>query len=115
MAVRSEYRAFVEDQLGRIVRLRSRPMFGGVGFYADDVFFGFLDDDAMYFKVDETSRAQYEARGMKPFLVPGETMSSYYRVPDDLIDDPEELRRWTDEAVASAVRTKGRKKPRKKR
>jgi DNA transformation protein len=115
MAVSSEYRAFVEGQLGRIVRLRSRPMFGGVGFYADDVFFGFLDDDAMYFNVDETTRPRYEARGMTPFLASGETMSSYYRVPDDLIDDPEELRRWTDEAVAAAVRTKGRKKARKKR
>lgn len=112
MSVTPAYRAYVEDQLGRIVRLRSRLMFGGVGLYADDLFFGLLDDDRMYFKVDATTRPRYEARGMTPFLPGDETTSSYYRVPDDLIDDLDELRSWTDEAVEVARRAKERKAPR---
>ena len=109
MPVSAHYRAYVEDQLGRIVRLRSRPMFGGVGLYADDLFFGLLDDDRMYFKVDEATRPGYEARGMTPFVAGGETMSGYYRVPGDLIDDLDELRSWAEGAVEVARRAKGRK------
>jgi DNA transformation protein len=102
-------RAWVEDQLGRVVKLRSRPMFGGVGFYADDLFFGFLDRQGMlYFKVDDASRPLYESHGMEPFLAPGETMSTYYRVPEGLLEDPDELSRKIQGAVGAARRAKRR-------
>ena len=112
MAVSPEHRAFVEDQLGRVVRLRSRAMFGGVGLYADDVFFALIDDDIVYFKVDDATRPRYEARGMTPFQPPGEVSFSYYRVPGEVLEDVDELRGWVEEAVEAARRSKRRaKKP----
>lgn len=108
MAVSAEYRAFVEDQLGRIVRLRSRPMFGGIGLYADDLFFALLDDDVLYFKVDDATRPGYVARGMPPFQPPGEISMGYYRVPGGALEDIEELRSWAEEAVEVARRAKQR-------
>jgi DNA transformation protein len=107
MAVTSNFRAFVEDQLGRVVKLRSRAMFGGVGLYADDVFFALLDDDVLYFKVDDATRPRYEARGMKPFQPPGEISFSYFRVPGGVLEDVEELRGWAEEAVEAARRSRG--------
>lgn len=100
-------RRWVEDQLGRVVPLRSRAMFGGVGFYADDLFFGFFDrEGTLYFKVDDATRPQYESRGMRPFLGPKDTMSSYYGVPEGLLEDLEELEEWVEGAIAAARRAK---------
>jgi DNA transformation protein len=41
-------------------------MFGGVGIYAAELFFALLDDDTLYFKVDDATRPQFESRGMTP-------------------------------------------------
>jgi DNA transformation protein len=104
--VSPEYRAYVEDQLGRFVRLRSRRMFGGVGLYADDLFFALIDDDVLYLKVDDATRPRYETRGMAPFRPTDEMSMSYYPLPGGVLDDPEELRSWADEAVEVARRAK---------
>ena len=88
-------------------------MFGGVGIYAGDLFFALMDDDLVYFKVDAQNRPAYEARGMGPFMpdgAGGEVMQ-YYQVPEDVLEDPEELAAWMDSAVEVARRKKaGRKK-----
>jgi DNA transformation protein and related proteins len=81
-------------------------MFGGVGIYAGDRFFALIADDTLYFKVDESNRADFEARGMGPFRPygeHGETMQ-YYQVPVDLLEDTEALRSWAEKAIAVANR-----------
>jgi DNA transformation protein len=109
MPVSASVRAFVLDQLGRIVpRIRGRSMFGGVGIYASEHFFALIADDTLYLKVDDSNRADYVARGIGPFRpygVRGETMG-YYPVPADLLDDAEALRPWVEKAIAVARRPK---------
>ena len=58
-------------------------MFGGVGIYAAELFFALLDDDTLYFKVDDVTRPQFESRGMTPFRPYGEEgeVMGYYEVP----------------------------------
>jgi len=34
-------------------------MFGGVGIYCGDLFFGLIDDDTLYFKVDDSNRSDF--------------------------------------------------------
>jgi DNA transformation protein len=87
-------------------------MFGGVGIYADELFFALIADDGLYFKVDDSTRGDFEARGSGPFQPygeDGETMG-YYRVPEDLLEDPEELRAWAERAIEVARRVKGRRR-----
>ena len=109
MSVSPSYRTFVLEQLGRCgLRVRARSMFGGVGLYADELFFALLADDALYFKVDDTNRPDYEARGLDPFRPygeQGETMG-YFRVAEDLLEDPDELRTWAEKSVAVARRAR---------
>jgi DNA transformation protein len=111
MAVSQSFRTFILEQLGRTVTgIRARNMFGGVGIYGAEFFFALLDDDTLYFKVDESNRPDFEARGMGPFQPygqDGETMG-YYRVPDDLLEDPEVLGQWAEKAIAAARRAKAR-------
>jgi DNA transformation protein len=107
MPVSASFRTFIVDQLGRVVpRVRTRSMFGGVGIYAGELFFALIADDTLYFKIDETNRADFEARGMGPFRPYGENSEGmrYYRVPDELLEDPEALRPWVEKAIAVAGR-----------
>jgi DNA transformation protein and related proteins len=84
-------------------------MFGGVGIYAGDLFFALLDDDTLYFKVDDTTRPQFKDRGMAAFRPFGETgeVMQYYEVPADVLEDPEALGAWVEAAITVARRAKG--------
>jgi DNA transformation protein len=109
MSVSPSFRAFVVEQLQRATPgIRTRSMFGGVGVYAAEIFFALMDDDTVYFKVDETTRAEFEARGMGPFRPYGEDgeVMQYYQVPADLLEDAEELRPWVAAAIGVARRAK---------
>ena len=118
MAVSPAYQTFVLDQLRLVLpSVRARRMFGGVGLYADDLFFALIDDDVLYLKVDDVTRPDFERRGLGPFQPFGEGTATmqYYQLPEDLLEDPEALRPWTDAAVAVARRAKRKKGNRKKK
>ncbi len=104
MRVSDSFRAFVLDQLGSIDDVIARPMFGGIGLYAQDLFFGIVASDVLYFKVDETSRPDYEAAGsapFKPFADRPMTMA-YYKVPTAVLEDAAGLSEWARRAIAVA-------------
>ena len=77
-------------------------MFGGHGLYSTGVMFAIVYDDALYMKVDDESRGDYEAAGSKPFTPrEGQTLTSYYEVPPDVVDSPD-LIDWADAAIVAA-------------
>jgi DNA transformation protein len=109
MAVSPGYQTFVLDQLGRVLpAVRARRMFGGVGLYADDLFFALIDDDTLYLKVDDANRADFEARGMGPFQPYGEGTPSmqYYQLPEEIFEDAHALTEWAQRALDVARRAK---------
>ena len=111
MSVSPSFRTFVIEQLCRVRKdIRTRSMFGGVGIYAGELFFALIDDDLVYFKADDTNRAAFENRGMGPFMPGGEggEVMQYYQVPEDVLEDMEELRSWMEGAIAVAQRKKSR-------
>ena len=118
MSVSPSFRTFALEQLGRCVQgIRSRSMFGGVGIYAGEVFFALIADDTLYFKVDDSTRGEFQSLGMGPFRPYGderETMQ-YYQVPEDLLEDPQRLGPWAEKAigVARAVKRQPARKGRK--
>jgi DNA transformation protein len=113
MPISNDYVAYVIEQLNALGRVTSRRMFGGVGLYANGLFFAILDGDRLYFKTDDSNRGDYEARGSKPFCPfpdKPEMKMNYHDVPADLLDDAEELCRWAKKAVAVALSVASRKK-----
>lgn len=110
MAVSESYLEFVEEQLGRVTAVRSRRMFGGVGLYAADVFFAVIDDDVLYLKVDDETRAAYTELGMEPFRPYKDKPHSmdYYQLPAEVLEDIEMLSKWVGNAVDAALRGKKR-------
>ena len=111
MAVSPQFNAFVLDLLGAVQSVTAKRMFGGVGFYADGLFFAIADDDVLYFRVDDAHRADYESEGMQAFapMGPGTKSMNYYTVPARLYDDDEELGVWMRRAL-DAARTGGVKR-----
>lgn len=104
MAVSSEYKEFLAEQLERLGPVRFRGMFGGAGVYLDDMMFGLIFEETLYFKVDDRNRADFEAEEMGPFtyeMSDGSTGAlHYYEVPERLYDDPDELVQWARKALA---------------
>ena len=93
-------------------------MFGGIGIYAQGLFFALIAQDRLYFKVDDATRPDFERRGMEPFRPFGEDSAmGYYEVPADVVEDIGLLEPWMKKAINVAANAKGRKRkhaPRKK-
>jgi DNA transformation protein len=116
MPVSPNFLDFALDQLSGLRAVRARPMFGGIGLYSDDVFFGVIDDDTVYFKVGDSNRADYTARGCEPFRPYGDVASmNYFRVPSDVLDDADELIAWARKSLAVANAAASAKTARKSR
>ncbi len=109
------FRTYVLEQLKRVrPDVRDRSMFGGVGIYAGDLFFALIADDILYFKVDDSNRPAFEERGLGPFMPYGTTgeVMQYYEVPADLLEDPEVLSSWAEQAIEVARNKRTRKRQR---
>ncbi len=113
MSVSESYRTFVIEQLGRVTsRIREKSMFGGVGVYAGEHFFALIDNDVLFFKVDDETRHDFIAARMPAWSPFGDdrAMKGYYQLPADLLEDPDALRPWVDKAIGVAARKKKGKK-----
>ncbi len=117
MPVSDGFIEFVVDQLAGCGTITARRMFGGVGIYADELFFALLGADRLYLKVDDTNRADFEAIGMGPFRPYGDDteVMQYYEVPVGVLEDADELVRWGRKALAVAAAARVRKKARARR
>jgi DNA transformation protein and related proteins len=119
MRVSSGFREYVLDQLAALPGLRDRSMFGGVGLYADDLFFAILASDVLYFKVDDSNRQEYEQAGSRPFKPYADRAMTmpYYAVPIEIVEDATTLVKWAKRAVgvAAASKATAKKRPTKKR
>ena len=91
------------DLLRNISGVTSRAMFGGWGLYKDGVIFAIIADGALYFKVDGSNRADFEQLGSQPFVY-GQgnhkpTTMSYWLVPEEVMENKEELEKWIERSV----------------
>ena len=99
------------EPMGRVTR---RPMMGGATLYCDRTVFAILTDDALWFKADRVSDAEWDAAGCPRFTYAmGEgrvgTMN-YRRAPDDVYDDADALRHWAGLALEAGRRAPVRRK-----
>jgi DNA transformation protein len=116
MPVSDSYRTFVLEQIARAApRIRGKSMFGGVGLYSGDHFFALIDNDALFFKVDDTNRPDFIAAQMKAWspFEDGKEATGYYELPAELLEDPDAMKPWVEKAISVAARKKA-SKPAKK-
>jgi DNA transformation protein len=107
MAVSDGFKELLAELLAPVGPIAIRRMFGGVGVMLEGVMFALVADDVLYFKVDDRTRARFESEGMGPFTYAtknGENvLSSYYRAPERLYDEPDEMLAFAREAAEAAL------------
>ena len=112
-----EFCDHVLDLLSHIDGISARTMFGGFGLYKGRVMFALIADDVLFYKVGASNRADYEDAGSKPFTYEGKNkpiQMSYWQVPEDVLEDSEDLRDWTMNAYDAALKAKSRQQRRKR-
>ncbi len=107
MAVSADYLNYVLEQLSGLPGVTHRRMFGGAGLYCEGVIFGFISDDVLYFKAGPENRADYTARGMsafRPYKNKARISVTYYELPADVLEDPDECAVWARRCLSEAAR-----------
>jgi len=108
---------FLREQLAPL-GIATKRMFGSVGVFRDGLLIGLVHGDALYLRADADNRALF-GDAPQPFRYtrkgqPAEL--AFWRVPDHLHDEQDELVALARSAVAAARRVaaaRARKKPRR--
>jgi len=99
---------FLRDQLAPLGRVTMRRMFGKTGVFCDGFMLAMVRDNTLYFRVDDDNRAVFkEAESFPPldYQKKGSTIDlSFWRAPERLFDEPEELVIWAQAALGAARR-----------
>ena len=105
---KDEFARYCVELLGSLGPTRSRRMFGGHGFYVDDVFIALIFEERLYLKADDATRARFEQAGCQPFVYEGgdgkSVSMSYYTAPDDAMESPALMRPWARLAMEAGLR-----------
>ena len=108
MVASDDFAEFLCEQLAPLGRISMRRMFGKTGVFCDGVMLGMVTENTLYFRVDEHNRETFkEARSAPPlnYRKKGTLIDlSFWRVPERLIDEPDELVVWARAALAAARR-----------
>ncbi len=111
MAMSTDFEVSALEALRAVVPARPRRMFGGVGIKSGGLFFALIMNDVLYFRVDDSSRPDYEARGMRAFQARrGKSGRSYFELPQDVLASKVRLGAWVTKALDAA---RAKSKPRK--
>jgi DNA transformation protein and related proteins len=120
---------FIYELFAQFGPVTVRRMFGGAGIFRDGLMFGLIIREVIYLKADETNAPEFEREGCAPFTYtrgrksgrPSQHALPYWRLPERLYDDPDELAAWARRAFAVAERKKltprgrGKRKPQAER
>jgi DNA transformation protein len=108
MVASDSFAEFLREQLGSLGPVTMRRMFGKTGVFCDGVMIGMVRDNTLYFRVDDDNRAAFkEAESFPPlnYEKKGGTIDlSFWRAPERLFDEPDELITWARAAQAAARR-----------
>ena len=115
MVASNSFAEFLREQLAPLGRVEMRRMFGKTGVFCDGLMLGMVRDNELYFRVDDGNRVAFkEAESFPPlnYEKKGETIDlSFWRAPERLFDEPDELVTWARLALAAARRVAAKRKP----
>ena len=121
MVASDSFAEFLREQLAPPGRVTLRRMFGKTGVFCDGLMFAMVTNDTLYFRVDDHNRATFEQAASFPPLdyeKGGSTIDlSFWRAPERLFDEPDELVTWARAALAAARRVAAKRErtaPRRK-
>jgi len=103
---------FIRELFAVFGPVRLRRMFSSIGIFADGRMFGCAVGGLIHLKTDDVIVADFAVEQSGPFLYPTKggmrTLRSYWRLPERLSDDPEELALWARRSLEAARRAAAR-------
>jgi len=114
---------FIRELFSQFRPVTVKRLFGVAGVYCEGLMFALVFDGAIFLKVDEASIPDFEREGSRPFVYTrakspgrvGRHSLSYWRLPERLYDEPDELAVWAARALAIAQRKKSAPRTRARR
>src|ERR1700680_4668452 len=108
MVASDSFSQVLREQLAPLGRVTMRGMFGKTGVFCDGVMLGMVRDNTLYFRVDDDNRAVFkEAESFPPLNYEkkgGARALCFWRAPERLFDEPDELVTWARAALGAARR-----------
>jgi DNA transformation protein and related proteins len=108
MVASETFADFLREQLAPLGGVSLRRMFGKTGVFCDGVMLAMVSENTLYFRVDDQNRAAFrEAEAFPPlnYAKKGQTIDlAFWRAPERLFDEPDELMAWARAALAAAHR-----------
>ena len=108
MVASDSFAEFLREQLASLGQVTMRRMFGKTGVFCDGLMLGMVRDNLLYLRVDDDNRAKFKDAECFPLLKyekKGGTIDlSFWRAPERLFDEPDELVAWARAALMAARR-----------
>lgn len=118
MVASDSFAEFLRELLAPLGRVTLRRMFGKSGVFCDGLMLGMVSDNTLYFRVDAENRAAFaEAAAFPPlnYEKQGSTIDlAFWRAPERLFDEPDELVAWARLALAAARRVAAKRPARRR-
>ena len=114
MVASDSFAEFLREQLAPLGRVTMRRMFGKTGVFCDALMLGMVRDNTLYLRVDDDNRETFrEAESFPPlnYAKKGGLIDlAFWRAPERLFDEPDELLTWARAALAAAGRVAAKRK-----
>ncbi len=109
MSADPDFAAYCAELLASAGGVRSKRMFGGYGFYVDELFVAIIVGDALYFKADEQSQLLFLDAGSSRFEYTRHGKQQgmgFWTDPAEAMDSPDLMRPWVQLAMDAALRSR---------
>ena len=97
------------ELLAPLGSVRVRRMFGGWGFYVNDVFLALIAFERLYLKTNAHTQARFEQAQCEPFVFESKGKSltmGYWTAPAEALDSPALMVPWARLALQAALQAR---------
>lgn len=112
MRNKSSLASYVAEQLAFLGPISQRSIFGEIGIFMEDRLLGIVAGEWLYLHTGPSNRDDYVSRGcpqFKPYPNAFDLTTDHHRVPQEVVGDAEELRRWAERALQASIEAARRK------
>ena len=107
--MKNEFAQHIHDLLSIFTEVECYRFFGGYGFKLGGIRFAMVMRNTLYFVVDSDLRDFFASMGSEPFTYQTKAgtkkLQRYYSVPDEILEDHEQLAAAQNQSVALAMKT----------
>ncbi len=106
MRIQSSLASHVTEQLSFLGSISNRVIFSAIGIFIDERLLGIVADDVLYLHTGPSNRDDYLSRGcrqFKPYPNAYNLTTDHHQVPDEIVNDPEQLKVWGERALSAAI------------